>query len=141
MTVMSSFQGFSQNADDPNLDQVPRYLREAGPKTGDLPLSTVMTINNFDNFNLGVDFGESNIAENPLLPAWFFTAYNTNTAHNTENGIDWTATSPAFGASMQGDPVVAYDSLGTLFYENMYGSISGCKVPTLRRPFGRHRLR
>ncbi len=31
---------------------------------------------------------------------------------------------------MRGDPVTAYDSLGNLYYENMYGSagILGCKV-------------
>ncbi|MFZ4523522.1 MAG: T9SS type A sorting domain-containing protein [Bacteroidales bacterium] len=128
VALLSSFQVFSQEKIDPNLDQVPRYLREVEPKNTDLPLSTVITVNNFDNFNLGVDFGESNIAENPLNPPWFFTAYNTNTAHSTENGIDWGTTTPSFGASMAGDPVVAYDSLGNLFYENMYGSISGCKV-------------
>jgi hypothetical protein len=128
VALFSSFQLLAQSGDDPNLDQVPRYLREIGPKNTDLPLSTVITVNNFDNFNLGVDFGESNMAENPMVPAWFFTAYNTNTVHHTENGLDWATDSPSFGATMQGDPVVAYDSLGTLFYENMYGSISGCKV-------------
>jgi len=119
----------AQQQDDPNLDQVPRYMREYAPSNTEIPLSTIITVNNFDNFNLGVDFGESNIAANPVIPAWFFTAYNTNTAHHTENGIDWASGSPSFGASMSGDPVVAYDSIGTLFYENMYGSsILGCKV-------------
>ncbi len=119
----------AQYQDDPNLDQVPRYLREYAPANTEIPLSTIITVNNFDNFNLGVDFGESNIAANPVIPAWFFTAYNTNTAHHTENGIDWASGSPSFGATMSGDPVVAYDSIGTLFYENMYGSsILGCKV-------------
>jgi hypothetical protein len=128
VALLLSFQVPAQKPDDPNLDQVPQYLRETAPNNTDLPASTFITINNYDNFNLGVDFGESNIAENPLNPPWFFTAYNTNTAHNTQNGIDWGTSSPAFGASMAGDPVVAYDSLGNLFYENMYGSISGCKV-------------
>jgi len=119
----------AQHVDDPNRDQVPWYLRETASRVTDLPLSTVMTINNFDNFNLGVDFGESNMAENPQVPAWYFTAYNTNTVHHTENGIDWATGSPSFGATMQGDPVVAFDSLGNLFYENMYGSsIAGVKV-------------
>ncbi|MCU0414734.1 MAG: T9SS type A sorting domain-containing protein, partial [Ignavibacteriaceae bacterium] len=37
----------------------------------------------------------------------------------------------AFGFPMSGDPVTAYDSLGNLYYENMYnsgGNIVGCKV-------------
>jgi len=129
MALLSFFQVAAQNSDDPNRDQVPRYMLEFAPKTTDLPLSSVLTVNNYDNFNLGVDFGESNIAANPLIPNWYFTAYNTNTAHHTENGIDWATSSPSFGAAMQGDPVVACDSLGNLFYENMYGStIAGVKV-------------
>ena len=39
--------------------------------------------------------------------------------------------SPNFSAPMSGDPVTAYDSLGNLYYENMYnsgGNIIGCKV-------------
>jgi hypothetical protein len=130
VALLSAFPVYAQYSDDPNRDQVPWYLREAAANTPRMPLSTVVTINNFDNFNLGVDFGESNMAENPLIPAWFFTAYNTNTVHHTENGINWADGAPSFGATMQGDPVVAYDSLGNLFYENMYGSpsIAGCKV-------------
>lgn len=124
--------GFSQNyVDDPNLDQIPPFLRSRAPqKSNSQPLSTTITVNNWDNFNLAVDFGESNMAENPNNPTWYFTAYNTNAAHNSENGLTWANTSPSFGATMQGDPVVAYDSLGNLFYENMYGSssIQGCKV-------------
>ncbi|MFZ4521494.1 MAG: T9SS type A sorting domain-containing protein [Bacteroidales bacterium] len=64
-----------------------------------------------------------------MQPKWFFTAYNTNGTYHTENGIDWATNNPSFGATMRGDPVVAFDSLGNLFYENMYGStILGCKV-------------
>jgi hypothetical protein len=117
-----------QQFDNPNLDQVPQYLRERASVTTDAPLSTVVTIGNWDNFSLGVDFAENNMAENPNQPTWYFTAYNTNAPHNTQNGIDWFVNSANFGASMAGDPIVAYDSLGNLFYENMYGNISGCKV-------------
>ena len=116
--------------DNPNLDQIPRYLRLNPPKSPSVPLSTVITVNNWDNFNLGTDFGESNVAAHMQNPSKYFTAYNTNAAHHTENGVDWANVAPNFGATMQGDPVVVYDSLGNLFYENMYGSgsILGVKV-------------
>lgn len=119
--------------DDPNLDQLPRSMWKnvVQPAQTDNPLSSVLTINNWDNFNITAtsDFGESNVATNPNMPTWFFTAYNTNQAKHTENGHDWASNSPSFGATMSGDPVVAYDSLGNLYYENMYGSsIQGCKV-------------
>jgi hypothetical protein len=120
----------AQSIDNPNIDQIPPYLRYYDPNSKDLPLSSVITIGNFDNFNLGVDFAENNMAENPVLPVWYFTAYNTNTAHHSENGWDWTTTSPNFGIGLAGDPVVAYDSLGNLFYENLFpaSSIQGAKV-------------
>jgi hypothetical protein len=124
-------QPLMAQVDDPNLDQVPIYLRNRpANQQNKLPLSTVITVNNWDNFNLGVDFAENNMAENPNTPSWYFTAYNTNAAHHTEDGLSWANSTPSFGQTMQGDPVVAYDSLGNLFYENMYGSagIVGCMV-------------
>ena len=117
--------------DNPYLDQVPKYLRTNPPRNPDLPLSSVITINNWDNFNLGNDVGESNIAAHLQNPEKYFTAYNINNGHHTENGLVWSNVTPNFGASMQGDPVVAYDSLGNVFYQNMYGSssnIQGAKV-------------
>jgi hypothetical protein len=122
-------QLFAQyKGDNPNLDQVPQYLRERASTATDAPLSTIITIGNWDNFSLGTDFAENNMAENPNQPVQYFTAYNTNAPHDTQNGIDWFVHAANFGTSLAGDPVVAYDSLGNLFYENMYGNISGCKV-------------
>jgi hypothetical protein len=129
--LMTVSQVFAQvYPDDPNLDQIPQYLRDRASQTvqSDAPLSTVVTIDNWDNYSLGVDFAENNIAEHPSNPQWYFTAYNTNAPHHTENGIDWFNHSANFGTSVQGDPVVAYDSIGNLFYENMFGNITGCKV-------------
>ncbi len=129
LVYIIGYQTYAQyKMDDPNLDQIPQYLRESFSTTSDASLSSVTTIGDWDNFSLGVDFAENNMAMNPKQPKWFFTAYNTNSTHHTENGSDWAINNPAFGASMAGDPVVAYDSLGNLFYENMYGSILGCKV-------------
>ncbi|MEI7500799.1 MAG: hypothetical protein WCK84_10170, partial [Bacteroidota bacterium] len=130
LLLMSVTQLFAQSqSDNPNLDQIPQYLRERAADNIDATLSSVLTVGNWDNFSLGVDFAENNMAANPNKPTWFFTAYNVNKTHHTENGIDWAINNPNFGATMQGDPVVAYDSLGNLFYENMYGStIAGCKV-------------
>jgi hypothetical protein len=130
--LMAPPRVIAQIEDNPNLDQIPRYLREVPTTNDHLPLSTVITIGNWDNFNLGVAFAENNISVNPLQPTWFFTAYNTNASYHTENGHDWTTNNPNFGATMAGDPVSAYDSLGNLFYENMWqnssGAIQGCKV-------------
>jgi len=121
-------------SDDPNLDQVPvsMWNRVIPPNLPYNPASSVITINNWDNFNLGVDFGESNMAANSNFPTWYYTAYNINNGHYSNNGIDWVAVTPDFGAVMHGDPVVASDSLGNLYYENLYGTSSILGVMVIR---------
>ncbi len=124
-------QLFSQNKNDSNLDQLPHSMWNKNLTHGNISsASTVITINNWDNFNLGVDFATSNITANPLNPTWYFTAYNTNVGHQSKNGLTWESEVPDFGATMMGDPVVAYDSLGNLFYGNMFGInvVIGLKV-------------
>ena len=88
----------------------------------------VITIDGFDNYNIGVDFAEPHMSSNPNDPLEYFNAFNINGAHRTYDGHDWLASTPSFGTSVAGDPVTAYDSLGNLFYMQMYGSISGAKV-------------
>jgi len=118
-----------EETDDPRYDRIPQWYIEL---MEDAPIrpSTVVTVNDYDNWNLGTDFAEGHISCNPKNPAQFFTAYNTNGTHHTEDGYVWNINNPSFGASIWGDPVTAYDSLGNLYYENMYGSgtIQGCKV-------------
>ena len=115
--------------DDPNLDQVPKWLIDSIQKGGQ-KASEVITINDYDNYYLGVDLAEGHISTNPQAPAQFFTAFNVNNSHGTLDGYEWYQSQPAWGASVWGDPVTAYDSLGNLYYEIMYGSsgIQGCKV-------------
>lgn len=48
--------------ENPNLDRIPQYLLEKAADVTDAPLSSIVTIGNWDNFSLGTDFGESNIA-------------------------------------------------------------------------------
>jgi PKD repeat protein len=114
--------------DDPNLDQVPQWYLDSIQKWPKMA-SQVITIDNYDNFYLGTDFAEGHISVNPLAPTEFFTAFNTDGSHYTMDGLDWDNSNPNWGGAMRGDPVTAYDSIGNLYYENMYGSsIQGCKV-------------
>jgi hypothetical protein len=108
--------------DDPQYDRVPEYLMD-GISYFSSPLS-VITIDDFDNFDIGVDFAECHISENPQNPLWYFTAYNINGTHRTINGHDWSVINPSF-PNASGDPVTAYDSLGTLYYDNMKSPITG----------------
>lgn len=90
--------------------------------------SIITTPDGFDNFHLGTDFGEPHIATNPTDFRNSATAYNINNYYVTLNGIDWVKKAVSFpSASAIGDPVLAYDSLGNLYYLQMYqiGSLYG----------------
>ncbi|MDQ3020011.1 MAG: hypothetical protein M3R36_05505 [Bacteroidota bacterium] len=113
--------------DDPNLDQAPReFLDAINPQS---VLVVVTDATGFDNFNIGTNFGEPHLVMNPNNPLNTFVAYNTNGAHYSIDGYNWSATfSPSFGVTVYGDPITAFDSLGNLFYENMIGGITGTRV-------------
>ena len=88
----------------------------------------VITINGFDDFNLGVDYAEPHVTQNPLNPLQYFGAYNINGAWRTNDGHNWTPSAPAFGTSPNGDPITTYDGAGNLYYETMVGGVTGCRV-------------
>lgn len=114
--------------DNPNVDALP-WEQIQQINYSDNPFAVITTADGFDNFNLGTDFAEPHMAQNPNDPLQYFNAFNTNGTWRTSDGHDWTHSFPSFGFNMRGDPVTAYDSLGNLYYENMYNSpILGCKV-------------
>ncbi len=93
--------------------------------------SSTITMNGFDNFYLGVDFGEPHIATNPTDPQNSICAFNINSIYYTLDGINWIKTVASFpGFAVIGDPVVAFDSLGNAFYVQLYqnGSTYGICV-------------
>ena len=112
--------------DNPLIDAVPEEWIQ-NIKYSDSEVD-VITINGYDDFNLGVDFAEPHVTQNPLNPLEYFGAYNINGAWRTYDGHNWTHSAPNFGTTANGDPVTAYDGAGHLYYETMYGSIVGCKV-------------
>lgn len=125
--VLLCGDAFAQYIDDPNIDNVPVWMLDEYVPTS-FELDVITTPDGYDNFDIGTAFAEPHISTNPLNPLQFFGAYNTNTAYRSNNGHDWTTSTPPFGVSANGDPVTAYDSLGNLYYETMFGGITGCKV-------------
>ncbi len=130
--VLLTFIGFAgityaQHIDNPYVDHVPQWMLD-DYYPSDSELDVITTPDGYDNFDLGVAFAEPHVTTNPLNPLQYFGAYNTNTAYRTTNGHDWITSTPPFGVSANGDPVTAYDSLGNLYYETMFGGITGCKV-------------
>jgi len=114
--------------DDPNMDRLPQHLRGMVPPMEQM--SIITDNSGYDNFYLGVAFAEPHMSVNMKNPTQFFSAFNTNATYYTMNGLDWSSNNPSL-PSPAGDPVTAYDSLGNLYYMNMYspsGSILGCYV-------------
>lgn len=127
--MMLLFQPAVGQQDDPNRDNTVGLVPKGWIPTPTRPVMEAITSEEgFDNFYLGIDFSEPHISSNPQNPLEFYNAFNINGTHYTHNGHDWTADTPNFGVSVNGDPVTAYDSLGNLYYETMFGGITGCKV-------------
>ncbi len=115
-------QSDSESDLDPSLDYLPlNYFKGLSPMN---MAAQVITVNGFDNFYIGVDFAEPHMSVNPMDPRKFFNAFNTNGAHYTLDGWNWSNITPNFGNTMRGDPVIAHDSLGRAYYSNMYGASS-----------------
>ncbi len=113
--------------DDPNLDQPPpRYYMNGIVPTQQSPLA-VVTVNDYDNWDLGVDLQEPHMSVSPVNPTWFFNAYNINNAHWTIDGHTWSNITPPAPTSA-GDPWTTYDSLGNLYYETMKSPVTACWV-------------
>ncbi len=81
----------------------------------------VVITNDFDNINLGTDFGEPYIAANPRDPLNSICAFNFNGFYYTLDGYNWNRGFPTFsGYGILGDPVMTYDSLGNIIYVQLY---------------------
>ncbi len=131
--LFTTFQVTAQDyLDDPQYDRVPQWVFDSLANQREITATTVVTIDGWDNFKMGTDFAEGHISENPLSAPEYFNCFNTTAAHHTEDGLNFNNTTVSWGASMWGDPVSAYDSVGNLYFMNMYGSgtIQGCKVAT-----------
>ncbi len=125
--LLTCFTNAQVNTDQQSVVQMPGFYQVSPPNTFSIP----HTVNGFDNFYLGVDFGEPHIATNPRDPLNSICAFNINNYYYTLDGYQWTKTQVAFsGFSVLGDPVVAFDSLGNAFYVQLYqnGSTYGVCV-------------
>lgn len=118
---------------NPNRDY-PLYIRPTLAPSIFSP-GAVVTLGDYDNWQIGTDFAEVGMAGNPLNPTNFAGAWNNLSAtygaysYYTLNGLDWLAsTQPTWSASANGDPVMAFDGLGNLFFDNMVGGVTGTKV-------------
>ena len=108
---------FAQYSEQQSIAIQPPFLNV----TPNGPQSSVVVTNGFDNIFLGTDFGEPYIATNPRDPLNSICAFNINNLYYTLDGYNWVKNNPLFpGFTVIGDPVMAYDSLGTCYYAQLY---------------------
>jgi hypothetical protein len=125
--ILFQAQDYNGYVDNPNIDQPPPRSYQYGiVPTIQSPLA-VVTVNGYDNWDLGVDLQEPHMSVSPINPTWFFNAYNINNGHRTLDGELWTNFTPPVPTSA-GDPWTTYDSLGNLYYETMKSPVTGCWV-------------
>ncbi|MCF8227507.1 MAG: PKD domain-containing protein [Bacteroidales bacterium] len=119
-----------QIKNDPNLDRIPQWYLELAKEQRGERVFEIITIDGYDNYYVGLDFAEGHISVNPQEPTEFFNSFNIDNPHYTMDGHEWFDGDVNWGgANIRGDVLTAYDSLGNLYYENMYGSsIQGCKL-------------
>jgi hypothetical protein len=111
---------YSQQPNYDNLNSVVQTPPSYNPSQNPL-IKYDVTAGGFENFNLGVDFGEANIATNPRDPLNSMCAFNINNFHYTVNGYGWVRNNVIFpGYGVVGDPVVCFDSLGTAYYMTLF---------------------
>ena len=87
-----------------------------------IPLApSIVTVNDFDNFDIGIDFWEQNATSNPSNPLSIFFGVNAtssgqNARGSTNGGLNWYLNNPAYHPSICCDPWSTYTGNGVLIY-------------------------
>jgi len=119
LLFQGQYNGRVFNDDDPSIEQptLESYLtfRNSIPHA-----PSVVTVNDFDNFDIGIDFWEQNGTSNPNNPLWMFFGVNATTAQtargSTNGGLNWYLNNPNYHASICCDPWSTYTGNGVLIY-------------------------
>jgi len=104
--------------DDPNIEQ-PTLESYSHYKNNNSHSESVVTINDFDNFDIGVDNWEQNATSNPNNPLWIFFGVNANPQNariTTNGGMNWFLNNPSYHSSTCCDPWSTYTGSGILIY-------------------------
>lgn len=108
------FRDDDPNIEQPTLESYLHYKNNHNDNSND-----VVTINDYDNFDIGVDFWEQNATTNPENPLWIFFGANAspqNARITTNGGVNWILNNPSYHSSTCCDPWSTYTGNGVLIY-------------------------
>ncbi len=131
--VILLFQAFQIKTvdDDVNVDVPivnPDYMYKLQHLGEPQPFIVLTDAQGFDNYNMGTNFAETQVSQNPTNPFGIFHNFNIYGAGWwSNNGYIWNAAFVPFPNSA-GDPWTAYDSLGNLFCINLNSSVTGTYI-------------
>lgn len=113
-----NFDGYPFDDNNPNIEQPTREsFSHFNPNISRQPM--VVTLNDFDNFDIGVDYYEQYGSSNPLNPLWIFFGANAspqNARGTTNGGINWYLSNPTYPSGTCCDPWAAHTGNGVLIY-------------------------
>lgn len=108
------FDDDNPDIEQPTLESYLNYRDNNNPNS-----VSVVTIDNYDNFDIGVDFWEQNITSNPSNPRWIFFGANAspqNARLTTNGGLNWILNNPSYHSSTCCDPWTTYTGNNILIY-------------------------
>ncbi len=122
--------------DDVKYDRVPwsvLHTPQTIPPGYEQPFATVGP-DYFEDFFIALTVAEGNNSINPNVPLQSISVFNASGTvgargyTTTNGGFNFSNNPLTWGATNQGDPVVAHDSLGNVYFDNMTGGITGTLV-------------
>lgn len=106
---------------DDNNPYIEQPTRESfshfNPNADNIP--EIITLDDFDNFDIGVDFYEQYGSSNPTNPLWLFFGANAspqNARGSTNGGLTWYLSNPTYPSGTCCDPWAAHTGSGVLIY-------------------------
>src|SRR4030095_9409415 len=107
------------NDNDPTIEQQTREAFSHFRLNRDPNQQDIITVDDFDNFDIGVDFYEQYGSSNPTNPLWIFFGANAspqNARGTTNGGLSWYLNNPGYPGGTCCDPWAAHTGSGVLIY-------------------------
>lgn len=118
LLFQANIPGYNFDDNNPNIEQPTRESFSHFRHT-QTPLPSIVTINDFDNFDVGIDNYEQYGSSNPNNPLWLFFGANAspqNARGTTNGGLNWYLINPGYQPGTCCDPWAAHTGSGVLIY-------------------------